>query len=171
MSVPAAITSLGKAAYDCGTFTIQFDNPNPGRESRRELARDFHVYLEVAMQAKHDAVMRGYCQQIGAQARRQDGTQVQHRPGETAESALRGFYTERAAVAAQAVKDQMVSRWEEAQPEGRPEFRSGERVDAAIQNQVQEDGFQYEISYWYETREPAASREVYVLFHCYPARR
>lgn len=164
MPIPATITSMGQAAHLCGTFPLTLPNPNPSRESRPELTRVFHVYLELAMQAKHDALLRAYCQRIGVQGRPRAGTQVEHRSTDTAGLVLApgGFYTERAETAADVVRDQMVSRWSQPQRPGEPVFAPGTRTDAAVQAQVQDDDYRYEISYWYD------APDVYVLFHCYP---
>jgi hypothetical protein len=163
MPIPAEITGMNQAAKLVGTFPLQFNNPNPRTAGRAQLTRTFHVYLEVAMQAKHDALMRGYCQRIGVQGRPQAGSQITGH-GTNADAVLGngGFYEARAQTAADAVKTQMVARWGQQQQQGQQVFTPGQRVDAAIQSQVQNDNYRYEISYWYD------GDDVYVLFHCYP---
>jgi hypothetical protein len=58
----------------------------------------------------------------------------------------------------------MIARWQQPQAPGTSAFTVGTRVDAAVQMQLQQDGYQYEVSYWYD------SHDIYVLFHCYPGR-
>lgn len=162
MPVPKAITAMGKSAHFCGDFPLTFDNPNdPATGGRSRLTRNFHVYLELTMQAKHDALIRGYCQKIKVEGRREDGAQVRHAKGATAETALAGVYGEKAEIAATVVLAQMIEKWQKSVP-GREVFTPGVRVDAAMQSETQSDGYGYEISYWYD------GDDIYVLFHCYP---
>jgi hypothetical protein len=166
MPVPQAIQAMNQSAYLCGTFQLQFANPHGGQGIRAQMTRNFHVYLEIGMQSKHDELMRGHCQAIRVQARRQDGTQVPHSRGATAATVLApgGFYSQKARIAANVVKDLMIARWQQPQVAGQAAFTPGTRVDAGVQMKLQSDGFQYEISYWYD------GNDIYVLFHCYPGR-
>jgi hypothetical protein len=166
MPVPQAIQAMNQSAYLCGTFQLQFANPQGGHGPRANPTRNFHVYLEIGMQSKHDELMRGHCQAIHVAARRQDGTQVRHAQGATAATVLApaGFYSQKARIAADVTKNQMVARWQQPQVAGQSVFTPGVRVDAGVQMKLQNDGFQYEISYWYD------GNDIYVLFHCYPGR-
>jgi hypothetical protein len=168
MPVPAGITSMGISAHRLATITRQFNNPSAqAAAGRAQLTRNFLVYLELAMQAKHDALMRGYCQSIGVVGRAQDGTQVRHAANATANGVLTGagFYGQKAGIAADIARDHMVAKWRQtASIPGQAVFTPGTRVDASVQMQVQSDGFQYEVSYWYD------EQDIYVLFHCYPSR-
>jgi hypothetical protein len=125
------------------------------------------------MQSKHDGIIRGYCQNIHVESRRADGTQVVHN-FVTGPTALAGFYPGKGQVAVEVVAAQMEERWN-AQTQGprAPVFvrptpgalgSSRARVDASVQSQVQRDRYSYDISYWYD------GPDIYVLFHCYPAR-
>jgi hypothetical protein len=167
MPVPAEIQSMGKSVHLCGTFRRTFANPWPS-EGRRLLERDFQVYLEVGMQAKHDGLMREYCIANKLGGRRAQESQVAHEAGTTMEQALAadGFYAKKARIAAEIVLTQMSRKWK-AQPQGPGPavFTLGKRVDASVQGDKQPDGYQYEISYWYD------SQYIYVLFHCYPEKK
>ena len=154
MPVPKQISSMGAAAHFCGTFREQFQNPQQPQGSRGQLERRFDVYLEVAMQSKHDPLMRAHCNAIGVTGRRQDGTQLN--TGANIAAALSGFYVQRATTAARLARTQMTERWA-----GGHTFIAGAAVHAMVQSVVQLDGFQYELSYWYCTT------ETYILFHCY----
>ncbi len=164
MPVPAAILGMGVSAHNCGNIQRVFANPRGGAGGRVNLTRTFHVYLELTMQAKHDQLIAGYCHTVGAVARRQDGTQVRHPPRTTAVAALAGFYVLKAGVAADVTVANMTGRWQRQAVGGAPVFTPGVRVDAGVQNQVQNDRYQYEISYWYD------GDDIYVLYHCYPDR-
>lgn len=164
MAIPQEILDMNEAAHLCGTFDHQFPNPNRDEGSRAVVKLRFHVYLEVVMQSKHDWVLRGYCQKIKAVCREEKGTQVPHPKDATVEDVLGEFYAQRASMAADVVENQMRDRWEKAQKQGDSVFPPGVQVNAAVQRHVQEDDYQYEISYWYE------KPDVYVLFHCYPSR-
>jgi hypothetical protein len=158
MPVPAGITSMGAAAYNCGTTVLTFNNPRPHVGGQRPtLTRNFIVYLELAMQAKHDAKIQGYCRSIHVAPRTTDGTQVTYAGPAATALAPGGFYRTRAATAANVVKNQMVTRWQ-----GGTTFVPGTRVDASVQAHVQADGYRYEVSYWYD------GNDIYVLFHTYP---
>jgi len=162
MGVPSGISSLGKAAYFCGKHSIKFTNPKySGSGGRQQLTRDFHGYLEVAMQAKHDSLMVGYCKSVQVAPRKQAGNQIQHGKNATATGVLNNFYPQKAVVAAEVVCDQMIKRWKN-QSQTQPEFTPGVRIDASVQSIVQRDLYRYEISYWYD------GQDIYVLFHCYP---
>lgn len=163
MPVPRDITALGSSAHLCGTFVRQISNPNPGG-NRALLARTFHVYLELAMQAKHDQVIRGYCRQVGLNPRNDRGTEFKHGSLATGQQVLAVFYKARASVAAEAAEKHMVTKWKLPQAPGGSVFTKEARVDASVQMQRQSDGNQYEVSYWYD------GTDIYVLFHCYPQR-
>lgn len=163
MPVPKTITDMGKSAHNCGTFPLTFDNPNePATSGRSQLTRNFHVYLELTMQAKHDELMRGYCRKIDVEGRPKKGAQIPHAKTTTAEAALAGFYVDKAAIAADVVLKQMAEKWRTQSTPGQEVFTPGVRVDAAVQSETQSDGYGYEISYWY------AGNDIYTLFHCYP---
>jgi hypothetical protein len=162
MPVPQAITQMGASAHLCGTFPLPFNNPKATAANRTQLTRNFLVYLEVAMQSKHDANMRAYCNTVNVAPRRADGTQV--KSGADGPQALAVFYVIKSRTAAEVTRDQMVQKW---QSQGNTEtdvFTPGVRVDASIQKKVQTDNFQYEISYWYD------NQDIYVLHHCYPSK-
>jgi hypothetical protein len=165
MPVPQEIFNMHQAAHLCGQFPLQFPNPQGGAGARAQITRNFHVYLEIGMQSKHDALMRGYCNQIHVVSRREDGTQVKHAAGATAGTVLQagGFYAQKAGIAANIIKTQMAARWQQVQVPGQSVFTPGHRVDAGVQSQIQTDRYRYEISYWYD------GQDIYVLFHCYPA--
>lgn len=165
MPVPHAILSMQQAAHLCGQFPLQLPNPKASLESRAQLARNFHVYLEVGMQSKHDAVMQAYCKQINVEPRRPDGTQVDHPKGTTAQTILApaGFYGVKARVAAEVARNHMLKVWQQQSPlSQQPAFKPETRIDAGVQKQLQSDLYRYEVSYWY------GGPDVYVLFHCYP---
>ena len=163
MAVPRAITDMGASAHDCGDFDLTFDNPKEDASAgRTQLTRSFHVYLELAMQAKHDQIISGYCRTVDVQPRKQDGAQVKN-SGANGAAALAGFYVTKAETAAEVAKDHMVKKWANQAQGAAPVFTPGVRVDAAVQNTVQSDDYSYEISYWYD------GQDIYVLYHCYPA--
>lgn len=163
MPVPKAITDMGKSAYACGDFQLTFDNPNESAtHGRSRLTRNFHTYLELTMQAKHDELMRGYCRAIDVEGRRKQGAQVTYAQSTTAQAALAGFYRGKAAIAANVVLGQMAEKWRTQSTPGQEVFTTGVRVDAGVQSETQDDGYGYEISYWYD------GQDIYVLFHCYP---
>lgn len=166
MPVPVAISSMRQSANLNGRFPITFPTPKKAEDGRTQITRNFHVYLELTMQCKHDPLMIGYCHQINVIARAQDGTQVRHTPGSTAASVLApgGFYAQRALKAADVTKTIMVAKWGKPQLPGRPVFTPGKREDASVQMDIQSDGYQYEISYWYD------GPDIYVLYHVYPSR-
>ena len=117
------------------------------------------------MQAKHDAVIGAHCRTLKLQPRATDGTQIRHGiPNATGLQVLAAFYRTAAQVAAEVARDHMIARWRLPQRPGQSTFTPGERVDAAVQMQVQRDGNQYELSYWFD------SLDIYVLFHVYPPR-
>jgi hypothetical protein len=140
---------------------ITFNNPHPHAGGQRAtLTRNFYVYLELTMQCKHDGLLRGYCPSIGVVARKKDGTQVQYADA-TPQTALAGFYTQKARIAAEVACDHMAGKWRRAVA---PVFTPGTRVDASVQNQVQHDRHQYKLSHRYD------GQDIYVLFHVYSAR-
>lgn len=146
-------------------ITLQFNNPNPGNATRQQISRAFHAYLELGMQSKHDAVIRGYLQQqqLGQYVRKADGTQVNYAVAPTAEGAINAFYLPRATTAANIVKDRLIARWAQQQLPNTSVFTLGQQMIMAIQGQVQQDHYRYDISYFYDVR------DVYLSFHCYPA--
>ena len=174
MAIPAAILIMGRSAHLCGSFPLQVNNPKPDPPKvvngvptpapRTQLARNFHVYLELTMQAKHDANMRGYCNTVQVVGRPQAGEQIRD-SGLSGTVALTGFYVVKSRMAAEVTRDQMIKRWKAQKPGAGPVFIPGVRVDASIQNEVQTDNYQYELSYWYD------NQDIYVLYHCYPARK
>lgn len=166
MPVPFKITAMGRSAYPFLALPLRC-----GRGPNN--MRNFHVFLELTMQAKHDGLIAGYCESIDVVARRGQDSQVEH-DATTGVGALTGFYVARAATAAAVVVEQMEARWN-AQPEGRPTpvftrlapgyaGSQAAQVDALVQHDVQPDGYQYEISYWYD------GPDIYVLYHCAPER-
>jgi len=170
MPPPHGITSMGASAQALGPIALAAGPP--GARAGGNM-RTFHPYLELTMQSKHDAVIRGYCNQVAVVGRRADGTQCNHNFA-TAPLAFAGYYNLRAQVAAEVVKTQMEGRWAgQAQGPRTPVFTrptpgalgsTRARVDASVQNTVQRDNHQYDISYWYD------GPDIYVLFHCYPSR-
>ena len=170
MPTPHGITSMGASARALAAIALAA-GPQGARAGGN--IRTFHPYLELTMQSKHDAVVRGYCQQVGVTHRPQKGSQCNHNHA-TGDQAFAGYYNLRAQVAAEVVKAQMEGRWIN-QPQGArtPVFTrvtpgalgsTQSRVDASVQNTVQRDNHQYDISYWYD------GPDIYVLFHCYPSR-
>jgi hypothetical protein len=160
MPVPAAILQMGRSAHLCGAFALPVNTPSM---PRAQLTRNFHVYLELTMQSKHDANMRAYCQTVQVEGRRQDGNQVPN-SGANGPAALAIFYVTKSQKAAEVTRDLMMKKWK-LQKAGAPNvYTPGVRVDASIQKDVQSDNYQYEISFWYD------NQDIYVLYHCYPSR-
>jgi hypothetical protein len=154
---------MGTAAHHLGTEQRTFLNPRGGAGGRVSLTRTFHVYLELTMQAKHDAAIRGYCNSMRLQSRGISGTQVT--TNWNSGLAAVNWYQQKGTIAIDAAREHMAARWREQLPTAAAVFRPGIRVDAAIQQMRQGDDFHYEVSYWYD------GNETYVAFHCYPARR
>lgn len=161
MPVPAAIITMGASAHCVGRYLLQFHNPKVMQGGRAQLTRNFIAYLEVAMQAKHDILLSGYCRTIGFDPRRSDGTQITHRRGTTAAQVLGmgGFYAQRGAIASEATLRSMLGKWTANET-----LNIGTRYDPAVLSRVQRDRYQYDISYWYDVQ------DIYVLFHCTPER-
>ena len=162
MPLPAALAAMGISAYHTADVSLPLSNPKAGTAGRTTLNRNFRVYLEVAMQAKHDANMRSYCDGAGIAKRSMAGTQVPN-SGANGAAALQGFYKTKSTVAATVARDQMQTKWAAQGPNGPLVFTPGTRVDASVQRVLQADGFRYEVSYWYDVQ------DIYVLYHCYPA--
>jgi hypothetical protein len=164
MPLPRDITAMGSSAHRVLMAPLAVVNPKPSG-GRATLNKNFHVYLELTMQSKHDGLMRGYCKKVGVVDRKEDGTQVTHTSGATAEAALTGIYADKGRIAAEAVAAQMTEKWRTTTPApGKGVFTPGVRVDAGLQKKPQRDGWGYEVSYWYDVQ------DIYVLFHCYPPR-
>lgn len=164
MPLPQKIQQLGQSAHKCGDFPRLFNNPaQQANAGRAQINRTFHVYLELCMQSKHDQLLSGYCKSLKLQPRKQQQTQIIHH-GATAASVLAGFYQQRAIVAADIARDEMIAKWRVGAAEGESVFTKGAQVDAAVQMDIQPDGYQYELSYWYD------GPDVYVLYHCSPER-
>ncbi len=162
MPVPRDLQNLGNATYYMGNFPLTFNNPHQRYGGRARLTKNFYVYLEVVFQAKHDRAMYAYCRSIGIQPRNNAGTQVGHNYGPN--DAFSYFYPQKAHIAANVSLGNMLRRWGSARNNpGVSVFTPEVRVDAAVQGIVQEDGYSYEISYWYD------NDNIYVLFHCYPS--
>lgn len=162
MPIPPALAAMGISAYHTADISLPLTNPKAATASRITLSRVFRVYLEVAMQAKHDANMRSYCDGMGIAKRNRDGSQVSN-SGATGAAALQTFYRTKSTIAATIARDGMQTKWGAQGANGAPVFTPGTRVDASVQRMLQTDGFRYEVSYWYDVQ------DIYVLYHCYPA--
>lgn len=161
MPVPNTITNMGNAAYQLPNINKTINNPkDPG--TRPTLTYTLHPYLEVACQSKHDATMRGYCLQNHIQPRPQAGSQVPNPNNWTANQMLSNFYPARAETAADVVMAKVSAALAKNTPAGTVAIPIGQQIDAAVQAIMQADGYRYELSYWYDTR------DIYLLFHCYP---
>jgi len=162
---PAGIANQGVDCLFVHSFPIGFDNPKQNAGPRARLTRNFHCYLEVSMQSKHCALMRGYCQQVNLNGRRRDGTQMN--PEATVPLAIGpgGTYRVCAQVAAEIVQEKMAEAWAAPQVAGAgPILQPGNQIMCGVQRVVQHDGNQYEVGYWYE------GQDIHLTFHCYPSR-
>ncbi len=167
MPVPQAILDQGNNYHLTSTITKQFDADRArahvpkNAPARRHLTKNFHCYVELYFQAKHSQLIRGYCDQKKIERRKDTGEMCVE--GETAAVALgpNGFYAARSRTAADIVYHHMRRKWQQAQVAG--PIIGPERHDCSVQMQVQSDGFQYEVSYYY-------NGEAYLFYHVYPPR-
>jgi len=164
MPVPNEIKDGGDAFLYLGAIKDTIPNPNVVTGSRRDLSRTFHAYLEVGYQSKHDSHARAYCLSKNLTPRRSDQSQVRVNKNAKSIDWLKTFYLERARTAVKMTIDHMCEKWSGQQTVNTPVFTAGNRVDVSEQSVVQPDNFQYETSYYYD------GPEIYVTFHCYPAR-
>lgn len=164
MGIPTTISSMGKAAYKLPDISKSIINPKSAG-TRTTLDYTLHPYLEVAFQSKHDATLYGYClrKDVNVKPRGTDGNQVPNKKNLTADQMLSDFYPERAQTAAEIVMQKVSAALTKDTPTGSVAIRVGVQIDAAVQAIVQTDNYRYEVSYWYDTR------DIYLLFHCYPA--
>ncbi|USO00974.1 MAG: hypothetical protein H6849_02585 [Alphaproteobacteria bacterium] len=98
-----------------------------------------HAYVDW-FQGKHDLKMKGYCSDNNLECRAKEGGEKVCYNGDFSE-ALTNFYTDRGKVATTISKDHLLKN--------RP-TRSPTKVDLSVQREIQQDGFQYEITYIYE---------------------
>ena len=74
------------------------------------------------------------------------------------------FYRTRAETACALASAKMTSAWTANKNPNNTVFVRDTRTDCAVQGDVQDDDYQYEVSFYY------AMTDVFVTFHCYPAR-
>jgi hypothetical protein len=164
MPVPQAILDQGNNYHKTNVITIEFDAPRAGQgagAAPRHLAKRFHCYVELYFQAKHSNLIRGYCDSKKIARRNDTGEMCVE--GQTAEVALgaSGFYAARSRTAADIVYHDMRRKW--AGPQGPGSIIGAGRHDCGVQKHIQADGFQYEVSYYY-------NGEAYLFYHVYPPR-
>jgi len=162
MPVPQAVVDQGTNYHLVTTVTKSFDAPRAGASGAvRRVTKHFHCYLELYFQAKHSQLIRGYCDGKGIDRRRDTGEMcVENQTAPVALSAG-GFYGARSATAADIVYHHMRRKWGGAQGAG-PIIGLGPHHCAA-QAIVQPDGYQYEVSYYYDV-------DAYLFYHVYPSR-
>jgi hypothetical protein len=141
-------------------FTIRQDIAvNQGQANRRQaVSKNFHVYLELYFQGKHDQAVRAYCASKRIETRRSDGSQVDPRNGNSDDPCI--YYQEHAATMVNEVCGQMRQRWQRNN-NNNTVFIAGHQNMANIQGR-RIDGYSYEMSYWYDYG------DIYIAFHCYP---
>lgn len=163
MHVPKAILDQGKNFHLTSIITKEFAAPRAGQAKggKRHLTKRFHCYVELYFQAKHSYLIRGYCDSKGIPRRSDTGEMCVE--NETAEVALgaNGFYAARSRTAADTVYHDMCRKW--AGPQGAGPIIGSDRQDCGVQKIVQADGYQYEVSYFY-------NGEAHLFYHVYPER-
>jgi hypothetical protein len=122
--------------------------------------RQFHAYLELYFQGKHDGAVRTYCssQRPPIKCRSKDGSQVVYEKRQTMEQ----FYHARATTACNRVAKHISDTWKNAPSGNHGTFVRGAKNIMAVQGEKQPDGHGYDLSFWY------CGSDIYVTFHCYP---
>lgn len=126
--------------------------------TRKSVDKDFHSYLELYFQGKHDGAVRAYCLSKKIDTRKSDGTQVS--PGNPHNTAPWRYYTTHADAMVTEVIAQMQEKWR-TNNYNNTVFVVGAKNMANIQKK-RIGGYSYEMSYWYDVG------DVYIAFHCYP---
>jgi hypothetical protein len=132
---------------------------NQGQENRRQsVGKNFHVYLELYFQGKHDQAVRSYCLSKRIDTRKSDGAQVAPKNNNSGDPCL--YYQPHAAAMVVEVVSQMREAWEN-NDSNNTVFIVGQQNMASIQKK-RIGGYSYEMSYWYDVG------DIYIAFHCYP---
>lgn len=121
------------------------------------IARDIHCrcFLELAMQSKHDRVVRGECKNRQLKARRPDRSQILHCQGASFQDA-KAFYERRASSLASFVVERIQAA-----------INSGAKVERFLRHRdVIEVEWSFDASFIY-TRDDDADH-VEIRFHCFP---
>lgn len=132
------------------------------------VSKTFHAYVELYEQCAHDGRVSSYVRSMGANSRPPHGRQVAPANAHTVPLALNYYGSGptgqgHGRVASQIVAQQMHQRWTSAAhaPAGGAPVLLGQRVSLAVQGIVQPNGFQYDVSMWYD------GSDVYLAFHCF----
>ena len=159
MPVPAELT--GEAYALIQTAPQAITTKHAVGDPRRTVTKQFHSYLELYFQAKHDGGIRRYCAARRIECRAQDGTQVD--PANNGPNPI-AYYANAATVAGEVVAAIMHQRWT-ANNTNNTVFITGAKNILAVQGVRQRNGLHYDLSFWYEPH------DIYLSFHCYPPRR
>ena len=159
MPVPAELTGDAYALIQASPFAVTTKNAAGG--ARRNVTKQFHSYLELYFQGKHDGGIRAYCAARRINCRARDGTQVD--PANDGADPI-AYYAEAADVASEVVAGVMHQRWV-ANATNNTVFVAGAKNILAVQGVRQRNGLHYDLSLWYDVH------DIYLSFHCYPPRR
>ena len=160
MAVPQELQGTAYALIQTARVAVATANVGGGRAS---VNKQFHSYLELYFQGKHDGAIRRYCAARRIECRPQDGTQVAP-ANNGADAAAIAYYRQAADVAGEVVAQVMHDRWV-ANAFNNTVFVNGAKNILAVQGVRQRNGFHYDLSFWYDVG------DVYLSFHCYPPRR
>lgn len=158
MPVPAAITNQGSNLVHVRQITsLPFAAPNPGNGGMaRQITKTVECYIELDFQAKHSANVRSHCSSNNLNQRNSNGTQVNDGSSFNNSIAQNGFYYQRSQTVSEIVIEHIQKEWKKSN-----HIANIDRKDCCVQSKVQNDGFRYEVSYYYDN-------EIYAFFHCYP---
>ena len=159
MAIPEEINN--KSFLLTTTESKTFEAPKSKQDgSKRQVTKTFKAYVELGYQSKHDEHVRAYCMAKGIEKRNKDGTQVPGYDYNAAQGAkdIATFYKDRGETAIDVALADLKKEWGKDKT-----FADQEKKIMAVQAKTQDDGWKYDMSFYY------CGNEIYVTYHTYPA--